>query len=264
MSPLSSRMFFIMKKITDFTVSERCDFDRVSMLVLHSQDELPDILPGQFMQVRADGAKNTYLRRPISVHDVDYEHNNITLLVQRVGEGTKAICDSEIGSVLNVVYPLGNGFSVSSDWKSVLLVGGGIGAAPLLYLAKMMKIKGLCPLVLLGGKTKNDIIRIDEYRKYADVMITTDDGSLGEKGFVSQHSVWGLREFDHIAVCGPLPMMKSVAAIARQKNTDCEVSLENMMACGLGACLCCVENTKEGNLCVCKEGPVFNINRLLW
>ncbi len=255
---------FDMKKITDFVISERCDFGKVSMLVLHSHDELPYIFPGQFVQVRTDGAKHTYLRRPISIHDVDYEHHNVTLLVQRVGEGTNAICDSEVGSVLNVVYPLGNGFSVSSDWKSVLLVGGGIGAAPLLYLAKILNAKGLQLSVLLGGKTKHDLIRIDEYRKYADVMITTDDGSLGEKGFVSQHSVWNSRDFDHIAVCGPLPMMKSVAAMARQKNADCEVSLENMMACGLGACLCCVENTKEGNVCVCKEGPVFNINRLLW
>ena len=105
---------------------------------------------------------------------------------------------------------------------------------------------------------------LDEFKKYGRVFTTTEDGSAGEKGFVTNHSILQQEQFDRISTCGPTPMMKAVARLAREKGIDCEVSLENLMACGLGACLCCVEKTTEGNLCVCKEGPVFNINRLLW
>ena len=97
-----------------------------------------------------------------------------------------------------------------------------------------------------------------------DVYVTTEDGSMGEKGFVTQHSLLSQEHFDRIATCGPKPMMMAVARYARATGSSCEVSLENMMACGLGACLCCVEKTVEGHVCVCKEGPVFNINKLLW
>ena len=135
--------------------------------------------------------------------------------------------------------------------------------APMLYLGAQLKEMGFEPTFLLGGKTDTDILELDLFKKYGRVCITTEDGSMGEKGFVTNHSVLTER-FDRIYTCGPKPMMVAVARYAKEKNIDCEVSLENMMACGLGACLCCVEKTTEGNLCVCKEGPVFNVNRLLW
>lgn len=102
------------------------------------------------------------------------------------------------------------------------------------------------------------------FRQYGEVYITTEDGSDGEQGFVTQHSILSNSHFDHIATCGPKPMMMAIARYAKNNGISCEASLENMMACGVGACLCCVENTTEGHLCVCKEGPVFNINKLLW
>jgi dihydroorotate dehydrogenase electron transfer subunit len=107
-------------------------------------------------------------------------------------------------------------------------------------------------------------LEVDLFRQYGRVCITTEDGSEGEKGFVTNHSILQQEHFDRIATCGPKPMMMAVARFAQQANIDCEVSLENMMACGLGACLCCVEKTTQGNLCVCKEGPVFNVKQLLW
>jgi dihydroorotate dehydrogenase electron transfer subunit len=107
-------------------------------------------------------------------------------------------------------------------------------------------------------------LQLDEFVKYGDVYATTEDGSFGEQGFVTQHSVFQQYHFDRICCCGPKPMMVSVAKYAKSHGITCEVSLENKMACGLGACLCCVENTTDGNVCVCKEGPVFNINDLLW
>ena len=253
-----------MKQITDFKLVEKRDFGRSVMLQLRSDTALPDILPGQFVQVRVDGSPSTYLRRPISIHDVDPKQNEITLLVQQVGEGTRHLAAANVGDVINMVLPLGNGFSIPNKDEKVLLVGGGIGIAPLYYFAKMLNEKGIRPTLLLGGKSESDLIRLADYQQLGETFVTTEDGSLDEKGFVTQHSVWQKQSFDKIYVCGPKPMMKAVAKLAAEKDVWCEVSLENLMACGLGACLCCVEDTVDGHVCVCKEGPVFNTRRLKW
>ncbi len=254
-----------MKKITDFRLIEKKEWERSTFLLLQCDEPLEEIKAGQFVQVRVDDAQHTYLRRPISIHDVDYQNRTITLLVQRVGEGTNKMSDIEIGDTLNIIYPLGNGFTIPENNEgNVILVGGGIGIAPLYYLGKMLKEKGIEPQFLLGGRSKSDLIMLEKFESVGKVYITTNDGSLGEAGFVTQHSIWKEKQFDMIYTCGPKPMMMAVTKIARENNIDCEVSLENLMACGLGACLCCVENTIEGNVCVCKEGPVMNINKLLW
>ena len=254
-----------MKKITDFRLIEKKEWAKSTFLLLQCDEPLEEIKAGQFVQVRVDDAQHTYLRRPISIHDVDYQNRTITLLVQRVGEGTNKMSDIEIGDTLNIIYPLGNGFTIPENNEgNVILVGGGIGIAPLYYLGKMLKEKGIEPQFLLGGRSKSDLIMLEEFESVGKVYITTNDGSLGEAGFVTQHSIWKEKQFDMIYTCGPKPMMMAVTKIARENNIDCEVSLENLMACGLGACLCCVENTIEGNVCVCKEGPVMNINKLLW
>lgn len=256
-----------MKRITDFRLIEKKEWAKSTYLLLQSDEPLEEIKAGQFVQVRVDDAQHTYLRRPISIHDVDYQNRTITLLVQRVGEGTNKMSDIEIGDTLNIIYPLGNGFTipvVTRQPTSVLMVGGGIGIAPLYYLGKMLKEKGIEPQFLLGGRSKSDLIMLEDFEKVGKVYITTNDGTLGEQGFVTQHSIWKEKKFDMIYTCGPKPMMMAVTKIARENKIECEVSLENLMACGLGACLCCVENTIEGNVCVCKEGPVMNINKLLW
>lgn len=226
---------------------------------------LPKMVPGQFAQLRIDESKETFLRRPISLHYVDYEKNEVGFLVQKVGAGTASLWEKCPGSVLNAILPLGNGFTMpTSAEQSVLLVGGGVGVAPLLFMGMEMRRMGARPVFLLGARSKTDLIRLDAYRAQGDVYVTTEDGSEGEKGFVTQHSILQSEKFDNIAVCGPKPMMMAMASYARKVGTSCEVSLENMMACGLGACLCCVENTVDGNVCVCKEGPVFNVDKLKW
>ena len=252
------------KQIADYKLVEKQDYGRSVLLRLRSTRNLPDILPGQFVQVRVDGSPNTYLRRPISIHDVEFEHNEISLLVQQVGEGTRHLAAAEVGDTINMVLPLGNGFSLLEKGERCLLVGGGIGIAPLYYFAKVLNEKGVRPTLLLGGKTEQDLLRLADYQKFGEAFVTTEDGSLGEKGFVTMHSVWQKQSFDKIYVCGPKPMMKAVAKLAAEKGVWCEVSLENLMACGLGACLCCVEDTVDGHVCVCKEGPVFNTRRLKW
>jgi dihydroorotate dehydrogenase electron transfer subunit len=252
------------KQIVDFKVVEKQDYGRSVLLRLQSEQPLPDIVPGQFVQVRVDGSPSTYLRRPISIHDVDFQQNEITLLVQQVGEGTRHLATAKMDDRINMVLPLGNGFSLPEKGHKVLLVGGGIGIAPLYYFAKVLNERGIRPALLLGGKTKSDLLRLTDYQRLGETFVTTEDGSLGEKGFVTQHSVWQKQNFDKIYVCGPKPMMKAVAKLAAEKDICCEVSLENLMACGLGACLCCVEDTVDGHVCVCKEGPVFNTRRLKW
>ena len=241
--------------------------ERYVLLRLTREKPLPTMMPGQFVEVRVDDSPSTFLRRPISINFVDRERNELWLLVATVGEGTRRMARLEVGSSVNIVGPLGHGFAGQSGetaLHSVLLVGGGVGVAPLLYQGAMLRAAGVEPVFLLGARTKQDLLLLDEFRKYGEVFVTTEDGSEGERGFVTQHTLLQKRRFDLIQTCGPTPMMKAVAKYAYQQGIECEASLENMMACGLGACLCCVERTTEGNLCVCKEGPVFNIKRLLW
>ena len=256
------------KYILDLTVRA---VERISPkhVVIRLTDEkpLPDMVPGQFVEVRVDGSATTFLRRPISINFVDRQQNELWLMVAMVGDGTRRLGELKAGDVLNCVLPLGNGFTLTSNHSpltSHLLVGGGVGVAPLLYLGAQMKAQGMQPTFLLGARTAHDLLMLDEFNKYGRVCVTTEDGSGGEKGFVTNHSLLQQERFDMIYTCGPTPMMKAVARYAREKGIECEASLENLMACGLGACLCCVEKTAEGNLCVCKDGPVFNIKKLLW
>ena len=226
---------------------------------------LPEMHPGQFAQLRIDESKETFLRRPISLHCVDYQRNEVGFLIQKVGKGTASLWEKRPGSTLNAILPLGKGFTMPKSLEQkVLLVGGGVGIAPLLFMGTEMQKMGAKPTFLLGARSKSDLLRLDAYRACGDVYVTTEDGSEGEKGFVTQHSILQREKFENIAVCGPKPMMLAMASYAKQTGIPCEVSLENMMACGLGACLCCVEDTKDGNVCVCKEGPVFNVEKLKW
>lgn len=254
-----------MKQLKDLKItSVEYLHPRFVLIKLKSDEALPEIKPGQFVEVKVEGSASTFLRRPISINYVDKENSEIWLLVQLVGDGTRAMARLNEGDSLNVLFPLGNGFSVPKKGEKVLLVGGGVGVAPLLEYGKALKEVGAKPVFLLGARTKTDLMQLDLFGKYGDVYITTEDGTEGEKGFVTQHSVLTKESFDRISTCGPKPMMVAVARFAKANSIPCEVSLENMMACGLGACLCCVEKTVKGNVCVCKEGPVFNINDLTW
>lgn len=254
------------KYILDLTVREAWSVGKQFVLLrLTSENPLPEMLPGQFVEVRVDETPSVLLRRPISIHYYNKEANELGLLVQLVGNGTRWMATLKAGDVLNVVLPLGNGFTLPTD-KAVrpLLVGGGVGVAPLLYLGMKLKEMGVTPTFLLGSRTENELMQIAEFEKYGPVYITTENGAVGEQGYVTQHSVLTRESFGQVYTCGPKPMMVAVARWAKSAGVPCEVSLENKMACGVGACLCCVEDTKEGNVCVCKEGPVFSIDKLSW
>ncbi|MBR1792883.1 MAG: dihydroorotate dehydrogenase electron transfer subunit [Bacteroidales bacterium] len=246
-----------MKEITEFSIIERIQYgEHYFSLLLKHPGTLQHIEPGQFVEVAVRGSRDVMLRRPISIHDVDEEANTLSLLIQIVGNGTRQLATLKAGDTLNLIYPLGRGFSGAGQHP--LLVGGGAGIAPLLHLAKHYTAKGIRPTILLGGRNEKLIPARDMFKPYGDVLISTDDGSLGERGLVTQHPRFN-GEYDQICTCGPTPMMKAVARSAKMRGINCEVSLENTMACGIGACLCCVTETNDGHKCVCKDGPVFDI-----
>lgn len=253
------------KLIQDFKLIENKRLnDDIFVLELSGQGKLPEIKPGQFVQVRIDGSPETFLRRPISIHDVDWGRNAFKLLIQVTGEGTRALSKLRNGDLLNLIYPLGNSFSLPGIDEKVLLVGGGCGVAPLMFLGKYLKSNGYTPDILLGFRDSERIIEFEEYLEIGKVFLTTEDGSRGEKGFVTKHSVLSANKYDKIYCCGPDSMMKAVAGYCITNNINCEVSLENLMACGIGACLCCIVDTTKGNLCTCIDGPIFNITELKW
>ena len=235
------------------------------LLKLTAEESLPPTIPGQFVEVRVDNSPSTFLRRPISINLVDYQQNELWLLIAMIGDGTQQLGKLKVGDTLNCLYPLGNGFTLPNDSsEKILLIGGGVGIAPLLYLGHEIKANKGKPTFILGARTKNELLELDLFQQLGRVFITTEDGSMGEKGFVTNHSILQKEKFSSISTCGPKPMMMNVAQYAYANDIQCEVSLENKMACGLGACLCCVEKTVDGNICICKEGPVLNIKKLLW
>lgn len=234
------------------------------VLELTGKDRLPEMKPGQFVQVKVEGSRDTFLRRPISVHDVNYGQNTLKLLIQIAGKGTETLSRLQKGDTLNIIYPLGNSFTLPQEGQKVLIAGGGCGIAPLLFLGKYLKSNGFQPDILLGFRNTERIIEFNEYKEIGRVFLTTEDGSQGEKGFITQHSVLTTSDYDRIYCCGPEMMMKAIAEYCSKNNIFCEVSLENLMGCGIGACLCCVVDTVRGNLCTCIDGPVFNTKDLKW
>ncbi len=234
------------------------------ILELSGKEKLPEMNPGQFVEVKVESSPDTFLRRPFSVHDVNYGQNTFKLLIQIAGKGTEALSKLKKGDLLNIIYPLGNSFTLPEKKQRILLVGGGCGVAPLLFLGKHLKASGYNPDILLGFRNSERIIEYDEYLKIGKVFLTTEDGSRGEKGFVTDHPALSSNGYDMIYCCGPEAMMRAVGAYSKENSIDCEVSLENLMGCGIGACLCCIVATVRGNLCTCTDGPVFNINDLKW
>lgn len=257
------------KRLDNFIIASKQNrgdsFYLLELLPRESITEMPEVEPGQFVEISVTDSGTAFLRRPISICDFEHSTGKLTLLVKAVGKGTDWIISQPEGAVLNLIWPLGQGFTLpEKSGSSCLLCGGGVGVAPLLYLGKKLKEKGCSPIFVLGARNASQLMLIDHFALYGEIRIMTDDGSAGQKGLVTDCDAFTTAAPSMIYTCGPTPMMKAVARKAMQYGIACEASLENMMACGMGACLGCVENTKEGNLCVCSNGPVFNINLLKW
>jgi dihydroorotate dehydrogenase electron transfer subunit len=215
-----------------------------------------EIKPGQFFMLKT--TDNSFLLpRPISINDVN--GNIVSFLYRIEGQGTKKISSLCKNDKLQLFGPLGNGFEPEKLKGKVAVIGGGIGIAPLLYLCKVLCKKAD---VYLGYKDTENMYIIDEFKLYAGrCVIVTEDGSSGEKGFVTDYIPYD--EYDVVVTCGPEIMMKKIANICKDKKIKCYVSLERRMACGMGACLGCTVKTKAGNKRACKEGPVFDSKELI-
>lgn len=243
------------KYCKDFKVVENTSLtSSFFRLILELDEKLPEINPGQFVEILINNEKDVFLRRPLSIHDVYEDKNQILILVQIVGKGTLALSKVKVGEYLNMVFPLGKGFPLEGE--KVLLIGGGCGVAPLMHLSRAFNNIGIKPHTLIGCKTQDQLFSTQEYSSLSTLHIATEDGSCGIKGMVTDHPIFK-EDFDVIYTCGPTPMMKAISKESKKKNIPCYVSLENTMACGIGACLCCVVDTNEGHKCTCTEGPVF-------
>lgn len=229
----------------------------VKRMVIEAPQIAEAAQPGQFVHVKKPDSVN-FLRRPFSIADADRENGTITLIYRIVGKGTAEYAAMKVGEAFSILGPIGNGFALKDGRP--LLVGGGVGIAPLIYLSRQLKDKK--PILLIGGKNKDEVFWEKYLQEFADkIYITTDDGSVGFKGFTVQllPQILAENNIEHIYTCGPNIMMESVAKLAHKHDIDCQVSLEKRMACGIGVCLGC---TFEGKLTgkrrkVCTEGPVF-------
>ena len=251
------------KRIEDLTVraNQRLN-DGYFELVLRSPGPLPTVLPGQFAELKVKGSEKTFLRRPISFFDVRESAREVHLLIQEVGAGTRQLSRLVPGDTLNMIYPLGHPFTLAGG-QLFLLVAGGVGIAPMLLLGKALRAAGKEPVFLFGFRSAAQIFDLSRFEALGEVLLTTEDGSRGYRGLVTQHPVLEAA-YDGIYTCGPEPMMKAVAAVAGRRGIFCEASLETLMACGIGACLCCAQQTVHGMLRACVEGPVFNTKELIW
>ena len=211
------------------------------------------ILPGQFVNIRVQGQ---FLRRPISVCNIT--DGILTIIYKVVGVGTEAMSHLPIGTQLDVLTVLGNGYDLSKAGDAPLLVGGGVGVPPMYMLARQLREAGKKVRVILGFNTKDEVFYEEEFRALGcDVTVTTVDGSHGVKGFVT-NALDGQQSYYY--TCGPLPMIK---ALLQAAGTNGEVSMEERMGCGFGACMGCTIQTTKGPKRVCKEGPVFPAEELI-
>lgn len=234
---------------------------KTCLMILEAPSDAPSDLirrPGQFVNLEVEGH---FLRRPISV--CDWSEGTLTLLYDVVGEGTAAMRRWRPGHKVNLLTPLGNGFNVEKSGAKPLLIGGGIGIAPLYWLAKQLVKAGVKPTVVLGFNSSADKSWEEEFRAVTEeTYVATAAGDYGVKGFVTDvEAVKNASDYTYYYACGPMPMLK---ALGLNVAIPGELSLDERMACGFGACMCCSLTTKDGAKRICKDGPVFTTEELIW
>ena len=242
-------------KETTFTITENVPIAAGTYRMVLAGDTDAVTAPGQFVNIALPGR---FLRRPISVCDA--QSGSLTLLYKTVGSGTEQMAAMGPGQELDLLTGLGNGFSLDGCGERPLLAGGGIGTAPLYWLAKRLASTGIRPRVVMGFNRGEDVFYTDEFAALgADVTIATADGSRGMKGFVTD-AMAGL-DYTYVYACGPEPMLR---AVWERTQTDGQFSFEARMGCGFGACVGCTRQTVRGPKRVCKDGPVFRKGEILW
>ncbi len=237
----------------------------VGLVTLHAPRAAAGVLPGQFVHVRISRGTDFILRRPFSVHRVSGER--IEILYQVLGVGTRALAEKVAGEEMDLVGPLGSGWRVCEGTARALLVAGGLGVAPLGMLAEELAGRGVAITVAIGAPREERVLARNLFERVARrVEIATDDGSCGLRGPVTGVCERLLSDgsFDIVYTCGPELMQRKVATRAAAVDIPCQVSLERLMACGIGACLSCVVRTVDGMKRACVDGPVFDAQQVLW
>ena len=223
--------------------------------------------PGNFIEIRVTDQTEPFLRRPISIYNLDRENGILEFIFQVKGKGTKILAQREIGSQIDIVGPIGYGTFQYENYENLAIIGGGIGVFPLYELAKCAKQANKNVTTYLGFRSKDFVVLENEFKEVSNkFVLTTDDGSYAEKGFAINYLKKDIEEgkIDSIYACGPLTMLKAVQKLVLEKDIPCQISLEEKMACGLGVCLgCAVKTAKSPKEApeywhVCKAGPVFN------
>lgn len=234
----------------------------VYLIWLGSPQIAPEAKPGQFVMVRC--GEDTLLRRPLSIHQLD--GNKLALLFTVVGKGTHWLSQRQAGNNIDLLGPLGNGFSIHPASHNLLLVAGGIGIAPLYSLASSASKEGYSIRILLGARTATQLY-LKEYQYQpikAEFVLVTEDGTTDEKGIITNLIPKYIDWADQIFACGPVGMYRTMAQMPELKNKPVQISLEVRMGCGLGVCYGCTVKTKNGLKQVCKDGPVFDLDDILW
>jgi dihydroorotate dehydrogenase electron transfer subunit len=231
--------------------------------------------PGQFVMIRLQSHAEPLLRRPFSIHDLIWENNRISgieILYKVIGTGTEKLAGCRKGDVVDILGPLGNGFSLVDPPGSVFMAAGGIGVAPFLFLSKTLLKQGVDAsriVLFFGGRSTGDLAGLKSFEKLGiTIQPATEDGSTGVKGMVTVPLVSAIRATkpDILYACGPVPMLKTVTSLSADHDVRCEISIETMMACGMGACLgCAVESRRTGKryLHACVDGPVFDARQII-
>lgn len=231
-----------------------------------ADDIIRDAKPGHFIEIRVNDDIEPFLRRPISIHNIDRESGILEFIFQVKGKGTTILSSKIEGDLIDIVGPLGHGTFEYSDYKNIAIIGGGIGVFPLYELAKNARKEGKKINTYLGFRNKDLVVLEEEFKAMSDnLTLTTDDGSYSKKGFAIDFLRKDIEDgkIDSIYACGPLPMLRAVRSLAIEKNIPCQISLEELMACGLGVCLGCTVKTAKSSteapeyVHVCKQGPVF-------
>lgn len=247
--------------------------DSIYLMTLRVSGLAPQVDPGQFIHMSIPTLQANILRRPFSVYDKDEDMETIDILYQIVGSGTLDMSRWQPGYLTDIIAPIGQAWDVPKGTEHALLVGGGIGSAPLFLLYKQLLNDGIDVDVILGATTKDALICLERYASAGggEPLCSTDDGSFGFAGFatpLAEETVKKAAEkgnpYDFIATCGPEPLMRGISQIAGAGGIKCLVSMERRMACGIGACLSCVVDTKGGRKRACIDGPIFDAESIVW
>lgn len=262
-----------MKDYRGTVLTNECLSGPLYLMRLQADGLASQVLPGQFVHMSIPTLQANILRRPFSIYDCDAQAGTVDILYQVLGAGTTDMAQWLPGYEMSMIGPIGEAWGVPYGCAKALLVGGGVGAAPLFMLCKQLIASGVNVDVVLGASTKDALVCKERYDSLGNAFLacTTDDGTFGTLGFATVEVERAIEDaratgiaYDYAAICGPEPLMKGASALTLEVGIPTQVSMERRMACGVGACLSCVVETVDGRKRACVDGPIFDAEKVVW